>query len=197
MEENLAESPIGPILFVFDNFETVSRPLDVFSWLDTFIRLPNKILITTRHREFKGDYFVEVAGMTEEECQSLIDETGREFRVTELLTESYRQDLINESGGHPYVIKILLGELSKSRKLQRVERIVASHDEILDALFERTYEMLTPAAKRVFLTLSNWRSVVPELSLQAVLLRPQNELIDVDDAVEELQATVVRRNHPV
>jgi len=56
----------------------------------------------------------------------------------------------------------------------------------LDALFERTYAGLQPVAKRVFLTLCSWRSLVPQLALEAVLLRPANERMDVGGAVEEL-----------
>lgn len=62
-----------------------------------------------------------------------------------------------------------------------------SRDEILDALFERTFAGLSPAAKHVFLTLSNWRSTVPELAVQAVMLRPSNERLDIDVALDELK----------
>jgi hypothetical protein len=66
LAEALRRSPTGkPMLFVFDNFETVRSPGDLFEWLDTQIRLPNKILITTRYREFKADYPIEISGMTE------------------------------------------------------------------------------------------------------------------------------------
>jgi hypothetical protein len=44
----------GPVLFVFDNFETVRSPSDLYGWLDVNIRLPNKILVTTRLRDFKA-----------------------------------------------------------------------------------------------------------------------------------------------
>lgn len=51
----LQKSPLGgPILFAVDNFETVRSPSELFVWLDTYIRSPNKILITTRFRDFKG-----------------------------------------------------------------------------------------------------------------------------------------------
>jgi hypothetical protein len=81
---------------------------------------------------------------------------------------------------------MLVGELAKAGKLVRVERIVASSEEILDALFERTYARLSPAARWVFLTLSSRRSLVPQLAIEAALLRPINERIDVGAAVEEL-----------
>ena len=56
----LGKSPMGvPLLFAIDNFETVHSPGELFSWLDTYIRPPNKVLITTRFRDFKGDYPVD------------------------------------------------------------------------------------------------------------------------------------------
>jgi hypothetical protein len=187
-ERAVSTSPIGgPILFVFDNFETVKNPIDLYNWLNTLVRLPNKVLITTRHREFKGDYPVEVGGMTEPESHLLINATARQLGVGHLLTDAYREELYDESGGHPYVIKVLLGEVAKAGRIGKVERIVAAQEEILDALFERTYAGLSPAARRTFLTLCSWRSVVPQIALEAVLLRNANERIDPAAAVTELQ----------
>ena len=176
-----------PLLFVFDNFETVHRPIELFKWIDTYIRPPNKVLITTRFREFNGDYYVEVMGMNESECEELINSTAGTLGICDLLTDEYRQALYRESDGHPYVIKVLLGEVAKANKLVKVERIVASRDEILDALFERTFSVLSPTAKRVFLTLCNWQSTVPQLAVEAILLRPENEKMNVKDAIEELR----------
>ncbi len=178
----------APILFVFDNFETVRSPHDLYAWIDQYIRPPNKVLITTRWRDFKGDYPIEVAGMTEAECDQLIDATCEALRIEVPLSEEYRHDLFHESDGHPYVIKILLGEVKKARRPFAVKRIVASNDDILPALFERTYANLLALAQRIFLTLSSWRSVVPQLALEAVLLRPsEKERLDVERAVEELE----------
>lgn len=186
----LTRSPTGgAILFVFDNFETVSSPGDLFAWMDTHIRLPNKILITTRHREFKADYPVSVSGMTEVEANQLIDATAQRLSIVNLLTTRYRAEIFDEADGHPYIIKILLGEVAKARALVRIERIVAGRDEILDALFERTYAGLQPVAKRVFLTLCSWRSLVPQLALEAILLRPANEKMDIESAVDELTSS--------
>ena len=53
-ESQLQKSAIGPCLFVFDNFETTQNPLEVFNWIDSFVRLPNKALITTRLRDSQG-----------------------------------------------------------------------------------------------------------------------------------------------
>ena len=181
------QNPLGPILFVFDNFETVRNPPTMFMWLHQFVRHPNKILVTARHREFTGDFEIPVEGMTDDECRALIEATAAKFGITRLLTEVYINRLIDESDGHPYVMKVLLGEVAKAQRLVDIQRIVATQDRILHALFERTFAALTPAAQRVFLTLCNWHSTMPVIALQAVLLRPANERMDVVAAVEELR----------
>jgi len=186
LSADLTRSPEGPYLFVFDNFETVSDPAELYLWIDTYVRSPNKVLVTTRFRDFRGDYPIEVRGMTETECRQLVDKTAARMGVTHLLTDSYRQDIFRESDGHPYVVKVLLGEVAKARRTVSIKRIMASRDDILTALFERTYTNLPPVAKRVFLTLCKWNTTLPELVLKAVFLRQENERMDVDEALEDL-----------
>lgn len=176
------------ILFVFDNFETVKAPVELYKWLSTYIRLPNKLLITTRVREFKADYPVDVGGMTEPESEELVNGLAARLEIRDLISKEYRRELIDESDGHPYVLKILLGEIAKNRKRAPIPRVIAGKEEILDALFERTYLGLSAAAQRVFLTLCGWRSMVPELALEAVILGRSNEAVDVIGAIDELHS---------
>jgi hypothetical protein len=188
LADSLTTSPLeDPLLFVFDNFETVRSPGSLYTWIDTYVRNPNKVFITTRFTDFKGDYPVEVFGMSEAESDQLMNETAHNLGIKKLITAEYKHDLYRESDGHPYVMKILLGEVAKANRQQRVERIISGRADILEALFERTYAGLTPAAKLVFMTLSNWRSTLPQLAVEAVMLRPQNEKFDVEAALEELR----------
>ena len=76
----------GPILFVFDNFETVRNPPTLFMWLHQFARHPNKVLITARHKEFTGDFEIRVEGMSDDECRALISATASKFGIVHLLT---------------------------------------------------------------------------------------------------------------
>ena len=179
--------PGGPFLFALDNFETVRRPVELYQLLDTYIRLPNKVLLTTRMREFKADYPVVVSGMTREEFEELALGTAARLGIQKLISKAYLDDLYEESDGHPYIVKMLLAEAARSGRIGSVERVLAGKDEVLDALFERTFQALTPGAQRVFLTLCNWRSVVSKLALEAALMRPRNERMDVDAAVDELE----------
>ena len=176
-----------PTLFVFDNFETVDTPTEFFRWVDAYIREPNKILITTRMRSFSGDFPVRVNGLDSDESAVLIDEESRRLQIASLLTKEYRIEVARESDGHPYVIKVLLGEVAKGGAATKPSRLVAGAEDILTALFERTFVALSPAAQRVFLLLANWRSVVPELAIELVILRSATERIDVSEALGELE----------
>lgn len=186
LERELQASAIGSCLFVFDNFETTQEPVEMFRWIDTYVRLPNKVLITTRLREFKGDYPVDVHGMEDPEARTLVRQTAEHLGITGLMTEQYVTELIAEAAGHPYVIKILLGEVAKAGRAANVPRLIAGSDEVLTALFERTYASLTPCAQRAFLTLSAWNSPVPKIALEAVLLKSTQERQEVERGVESL-----------
>jgi tetratricopeptide (TPR) repeat protein len=185
-EQQLQSCDLGPCLFVFDNFETTQNPVEMFNWIDSFIRFPNKALITTRLREFKGDYPVEVLGMEEAEARQLVKQTAASLGVLGLLSDKYIAELICQSEGHPYVIKILLGEVAKTGKASHIPRMVAGTEDILIALFERTYAALSPCSQRAFLTLSAWNSLVPRLALEAVLFQSTEERREVEKGIELL-----------
>lgn len=186
LETQLQKCDLGSCLFVFDNFETTQNPIEMYNWIDTFIRLPNKALITTRLREFKGDYPVEVSGMEEEEAKRLIANTASSLGVAQLIDEDYTEKLLSHSEGHPYVIKILLGEVAKARMAKNIPQLVAGTEDILTALFERTYAALSPCAQRAFLTLSAWNSAAPKLALESVLFRSTEERQEVEKGIESL-----------
>ena len=186
--KELTKNSLGKALYIFDNFETITNPIEVFEWINTHVRNPNKVLITSRiSRNFKADYPIEVGGMSDNECKELIEVLANKFSIQDIITEKYIDDLIAESDGHPYIIKILLGEVAKTKKIRNIQRIVAENDKVLSALFKRTFNTLSPAAKRVFLTLCSWSSAIPQIAIEAVLWRPENEKIDVQGAIDELQ----------
>ena len=182
----LTEGTEGPTLFVLDNFETVEQPDDVYKWIDAHIRPPNKVLITTRVRTFAGDYPIEISGMTEDQAERLIDQHALRLGVRDFINSKYKKDLIRESSGHPYVIQILLGDVAREQRAVNPKRIVASNREMLRALFERTYNSISRGAQKIFLLLSSWRVSVPEVGVEAVLLRPDTERFDVAGALDEL-----------
>lgn len=188
MAENMTKSSIGdPILFVFDNFETVRNPVDIFNWIDTNIRLPNKALITTRFRDFKADYPVEVPGMGRQEVDTLIDNTAEYLGSLDLFKADVREAIFEESDGHPYIVKIIVGEITDKGVASKPEKIIANKDDILQALFERTFNNLSAGARRVFLTLCGWRSYIPQIAVEALAVRNRDEGFDINRSVDELE----------
>ncbi|WP_155723009.1 NB-ARC domain-containing protein [Gluconobacter potus] len=175
LAQHMTKSPLGATLFVLDNFETARNPIDLFHWIDTNIRLPNKVVITSRFRDFKADYPISVSGMEEGEAQQLIQQTVTSLGIENIVSTSQALEVAEEADGHPYVIKILLGEIANEGKYSKPVRLIARKDDVLEALFERTYASLTPLATRAFLTLCSWRSLVPQLALEAALLRQNDE----------------------
>ena len=177
----------GPVLFVFDNFETLSSPSEAFEWIDTYIRPPNKVLITTRMRwHFQADYPIQIEGMEPEECQSLIQTTISRLNLSPAPNHDVISALIKESGGHPFIIKVLLGQWAKDPTIRTFEHSLSNLDEILESLFERTFDSLAPFVKRIFLALCGWRSLVPEIAIEAIYMQPEEEYIDIPLAIEDL-----------
>jgi hypothetical protein len=185
-EKQLERNDLGSCLYVFDNFETTQSPIDMFNWVDTFIRSPNKVLITTRLRDFKGDYPLEVKGMEDAEARDLVARTGGALGISALLDRPHVDEIVRTAEGHPYVMKILLGELARTGQIANVAKLIAGNDELLTALFERTYASLAPCAQRAFLTLCAWSSSVPRIALEAVLMRSTAERHEVETGVEAL-----------
>lgn len=83
-----------PVLFVFDNFETVRSPTELYNFIDTHVRLPNKVLLTSRSRDFKGDYPVNIAGMRREEFDELVASTARRMGIGLLLNKDIRMNYL-------------------------------------------------------------------------------------------------------
>lgn len=185
-EQQLEKNELGACLYVFDNFETTQNPMDMFNWIDTFIRSPNKILITTRLRDFKGDYPLEVRGMEDAESRELVTRTGASLGIAGTLDRVRVDEIVQTAEGHPYVMKILLGELATTGRVANVAKLIAGNDELLTALFERTYASLAPCAQRAFLTMCAWNSSVPRIALEAVLMRSTAERMEVESGVEAL-----------
>ena len=186
MSRQLTNSDYGPSLFVFDNFETLRNPQDVYNWIDTNVRIPNKVLITSRFRDFRGDFPVEIPGMEMNEASELVNATARNLGIETRLKETDVTAILDEAEGHPYIIKILLGEIADRGTFSKPSTLIARRDDVLNALFERTYSSLTPLASRIFLTLARWRSSVPQLVMEAALLRHAQEGVDPESAIDQL-----------
>lgn len=173
--ELLGDPAVGgakSILFIVDNFETVDDPEELWKFLDQHCQHPNKVLLTTRMKSWKGDYPIEVLGMEYVESERLINEDSLRLGISEIVDEvpSYKKSLHENTSGHPHAMRMLLHEVSINRKATPPKtRLRNLGDRSLDLLFDRSFETFSADARRVFLCVCGWRSAIPEIGLEAVL----------------------------
>jgi hypothetical protein len=169
-------------LFVFDNFETMEGLRELHEFLDTHTHLPNKVLITSRERAFKADFPIEVQGMDRHESFALMTYAARDLGVESLLSEDVKASIFEYSEGHPYVMRVLVGEIAKERRYVPAKSMLPRRLDIVNAVFERSFNKLSQDGRYVFLTVACWRSLVSELALLVVL---GQRGVDVEAGLEE------------
>ena len=94
-----------------------------------------QVVFDTSRRTFQ----IAVSGMEEAEAKELIRRTAVSLGIPGELGGKETAQIIEESDGHPYVIKIILGEIADKGSFGKPSQILARKEEILEALFERTY----------------------------------------------------------
>ena len=191
MEKALGRDSDHKTLFIFDNFETMDRQESLYMWLNDHIRHPNKVLITTRHREVTGDYAITVAGLDRSSSLELINNIVKASPENLEIPNQTRNDLHDLSEGHPYILKIVVPSIKKGAGIGALRNILLAGGDrdYLPALFERTFQTLTRASQRVFLTLASWHAEIPSIAIQCVLLQhadPAN-WFNIDDALDQLE----------
>ncbi len=156
-------------LFIFDNFETMADATELHQFLDTYTHLPNKVLITSRERAFKADYPIEVRGMEYPEAVELIQTVARSLQIGGHVSEEVTRRIYDLTGGHAYVMRVIVGEMAKEQKYVPPLTVMGRRTDIVDAVFQRSFNKLSPSARWVFLTVSNWKSIISEVALLVVL----------------------------
>lgn len=180
------------VLLVFDNFETLDDPRELHKFLDTHTHIPNKVLITSRERAFKGDYPVEVEGMELEEATTLLRQESRMLGISAIVTDKAIEEIHEYTDGHAYVMRVLLGEIANHGQWVPLKSLVPRRSDLLNAVFERSFNRLSEEGKWVFLCVANWRSIVAELSLLVAL--GEREL-DAERGIEECVRLALLTRH--
>lgn len=169
-------------LFIFDNFETLSDAAGLHRFLDVHTHIPNKVLITSRERSFKADFPIEVCGMEFPEAREMLVTTARELGVEPILTDDVVRKIHDYAEGHAYVMRLLVGEIAKERRYIPPHTLVPRKENVIQALFERSFNRLSDTARRLFLAIANWQSAVWEATLLVVF---SQRGLDVESGVEE------------
>lgn len=170
------------ILFVFDNFETLEDARLAHQFVDEHVRLPNKALITSRERAFKGDFPIEVRGMDESEAVQLCEFVARDLGVESLVSQDAIRSIWEYTDGHPYVMRLLLGDVAKEGRYVPPTTSLPRRVNILQEVFERSFNKLSRAGRWSFLVVGSWRSTIPLLPLLVVGGR---QGVDIEQGLEE------------
>jgi hypothetical protein len=180
-------------LFIFDNFETMAGIADLHQFLDAHTHLPNKILITSRERAFKADYPIEVKGMEFAEAERMLQALARDLDVEGIATSEVIKGVFENTEGHAYLMRVVMGEVAKEGRYVPPRQLVSRRIDIVDAVFERSFDKLSDAGRFVFLVVANWKSAVPAIGLVVVL----GDLdLDVEAGIDEcLRLSLVNRDY--
>lgn len=145
------------VLLVVDNFETVTDAT-LLHWL---MRLPepSKALLTTRESlpEFRqGVWLIELHGMANAEAWEFISERVRQIGLKPTPSDPVRQQLIATTGGNPRAIELLLGFAKNTGQplTHMVAQFEATSGDLLNNLFDASWQVLSEAAQQALLTLT-------------------------------------------
>jgi hypothetical protein len=173
-----------PILLVRDNFETFDEQEAAYQYLEDLVEPPAKVVITSRH-VFRGDYAVEVKGMSEHEAEQLLLHSARCAGIEPLMTPSVRQRVFERCQGHPYAMKLVASQLKSESGLTDLLTQVLRKSDLLDALFRRSLEDLQydEDSLFVFLLAGQLAGGISEAAARTIT---EPGSIDLDKAVGEL-----------
>ncbi len=174
--DSLAEALKSPksvssksILFIFDNFETIADISGLHKFLDKHTHLPNKVLLTSRERSFVADYPIEVHGMEEDEAQIMLQNAAKNLGITHLMSDEVINKIYSHTGGHAYIMRVIAGEMAKDGRYTPPIAVIGKRQDIVQAVFERSFNKLSEAGRNVFLLVANWKANVFELGLIVIL----------------------------
>ena len=169
-------------LFIFDNFETLADIRGLHRFLDEHTHLPNKVLITSRERAFVADFPIEVRGMEYAEAREMLIRAARDLYIEGLMDEETIQRIYDYTAGHAYVMRVVAGEMAKDGRYTPPAQLMGRREDIVNAVFERSFNKLSEAGRNVFLIVANWRAEISELGIIVVLgIRG----IDAEAGIEE------------
>jgi hypothetical protein len=184
-----SEPETGRILWIFDNFETLDDPVHVFQELDRVLTGSHKILITTRHTGFTGDFGIQIGGLEFDEFDQLVRDHCISINL-ELHEDFDIRELWRQIGGHPMIARLLLSEYKRFPKTfvpKARDVALKKRDDLLTSLFERSYNNLDVDSQYILLLLGKIKQdAIPLDCLEVSLQRPVEQLGGVEECVTNL-----------
>jgi hypothetical protein len=157
-----------PALIVLDNLETVPEREDLVFRVKAMTTGPSKVLITSRFRLEKVDvHQYTLEGFPPDEALVFLRMEGRSQGITEVADApaDILLKLHAATGGAPLAMKLVVGQLKRQpleKVLNNLQKVSLQKEErtFYEFMFKGSWDMLTPAAKEVLLSMSAFDPVI-------------------------------------
>ncbi len=157
-------------LIIIDNFETYEEPEKIFREIDELVPNGAKVIITSRHRDYRGDFPITVGPMTEAESRQLIvREAHRRHVQAHFASEDRQLRVYQAARGHAYTMRLIVGQVTLGRTVHDACTDVEQDTEVMKALFERSLRLAAPSDVDLIAVLAALRVECP---LEALWLLP-------------------------
>lgn len=182
--DHISDAQREPILLVVDNFETLDDPEGVHRFLDEHVILPSKLLITSRHKTYKGDFPVDVPGMEDGEARQLLLREGRLHFCEPRITAQAMGKIIAATSARPYAMRLAVAQIAHGGETidQALARVL-NREDLLDALFERSYALLSDDGRYLYNLIGALEKACPELIIRGLMTQRR---LDFFKAIDEV-----------
>ena len=116
---------------------------------------------------------------------------ANDLRIEGIVTDEVIKTIYEYTEGHAYVMRIIIGEIAKEQRYAPPTQVIPRRIDIVNTVFERSFNKLSYAGKHTFLSIANWKSMIPELALIVVL---GQRGFDVESGIDEcLRLSLISR----
>lgn len=174
------------VLLIIDNAETITDR-SLFDWL-LRIPEPSKSIITTRERNrwLWGSWPVELRGMDDVEARTLLQQQLTSLRIAQMVRDPRQLNpVVEATGGNPKAITMVAGLLKHERRPLEtiIEDLRAARGDLFHLLFDRAWELLDDAARRILMVMTFFPD---SASIEALSASANVAGFDLDRARERL-----------
>ena len=87
----------------------------------------------------------------------MLNQQAEVLGITNIVSDEVIEEIHEATDGHPYVMRVLLGEIAKERRVIPLRQLIPRRYDVVNSVFERSFDSLTSDGRKVFLVVSKER----------------------------------------